>query len=58
MSRLLGAIVEDLGGSLVGNENLSIDRLAPLSTALPSELSFVAHAKYVSQLESTPPTNF
>jgi UDP-3-O-[3-hydroxymyristoyl] glucosamine N-acyltransferase len=53
MSRPLGAIVEALGGQLQGDEQLEIQRLAPLASAGPSELSFVAQARYASQIETT-----
>jgi UDP-3-O-[3-hydroxymyristoyl] glucosamine N-acyltransferase len=53
MSRSLGAIVDALGGELVGHTGLSIRRLAPLATALPDELSFVAQARYASQIQTT-----
>lgn len=53
MSRSLGAIVDALGGELVGDAGLSIRRLAPLASALPDELSFVAQARYASQIQTT-----
>jgi UDP-3-O-[3-hydroxymyristoyl] glucosamine N-acyltransferase len=53
MSRPLGAIVEALGGQLQGDTKLEIQRLAPLASAGPGELSFVAQARYASQIEST-----
>ena len=53
MSRPLGAIVEALGGQLLGDAQLGIQRLAPLATATASELSFVAQARYASQIQVT-----
>ena len=53
MSRPLGAIVEALGGQLQGNAQIEIQRLAPLATATASELSFVAQARYASQIQTT-----
>lgn len=53
MSRSLGAIVDALGGALVGDPGLEIRRLAPLATALADELSFVAQARYASQIQTT-----
>lgn len=53
MSRPLGAIVEALGGQLQGNPRLEIQRLAPLATATASEMSFVAQARYASQIQTT-----
>jgi UDP-3-O-[3-hydroxymyristoyl] glucosamine N-acyltransferase len=53
MSRPLGAIVDALGGELLGDSRLDIQRLAPLATASASELSFVAQARYASQIQTT-----
>lgn len=53
MSRSLGAIVDALGGELVGDAGFSVRRLAPLATALPDELSFVAQPRYASQIQTT-----
>ena len=53
MSRPLGAIVEALGGQLYGDPQLEIRRLAPLATASLSEMSFVAQARYASQIQTT-----
>ena len=53
MSRSLGAIVEALGGRLLGDSLLHIHRLAPIATATACELSFVAQARYASQIQST-----
>ena len=53
MSRPLGAIVEALGGRLLGDARVDINRLAPIATAGPSDLSFVAQARYASQVQTT-----
>ncbi|MFT5934415.1 MAG: UDP-3-O-[3-hydroxymyristoyl] glucosamine N-acyltransferase [Hydrogenophaga sp.] len=53
MSKSLGSMVRALGGELIGDPGLSIDRLAPLATATANELAFVAHARYASQIAST-----
>ena len=53
MSRPLGAIVEALGGRLHGDPQLQIQRLAPLASASAAELSFVAQARYASQIQTT-----
>ena len=53
MSRPLGDIVDALGGELQGDPRIDIRRLAPLATARSDELSFVAQARYASQLQST-----
>lgn len=53
MSKSLGSMVRALGGELIGDPGLSIDRLAPLATATTHELAFVAHARYANQIAST-----
>lgn len=49
----LDAIVAALGGELFGSGQTLITRLAPLDTATPSELAFVAQVRYAAQIEST-----
>ncbi len=46
----LGEIIEVLGGSLHGSPQTPIDKLAPLESAGPRELSFLSHPKYQSHL--------
>ena len=53
MSRPLGDIVEALGGTRHGSPDLLIHRLAPLATARPGELAFVAQARYAGQIDTT-----
>ncbi|RJP68276.1 MAG: UDP-3-O-(3-hydroxymyristoyl)glucosamine N-acyltransferase [Comamonadaceae bacterium] len=53
MSRPLGDIVEALGGTRFGSPDLLIHRLAPVATAGPGELAFVAQARYASQIDTT-----
>lgn len=53
MSRPLGAIVDALGGTLHGSRDSVVDRLAPLATAGPTELAFIAQARYANQLQTT-----
>ena len=53
MSRPLGDIVEALGGTRHGPPDLLIHRLAPVATAGPGELAFVAQARYASQIDTT-----
>ena len=53
MSRPLGDIVEALGGTRHGPPDLVIHRLAPVATAGPGELAFVAQARYASQIDTT-----
>jgi len=49
----LGQIVESLGGRLVGDAQLIIQKLAPLDTAQADALSFLSNPKYQSQLTTT-----
>ncbi|MGE0349783.1 UDP-3-O-(3-hydroxymyristoyl)glucosamine N-acyltransferase [Hydrogenophaga sp.] len=53
MSKPLGDIVEALGGVRHGAADLLVHRLAPLATAGPGELAFVAQARYASQIATT-----
>jgi UDP-3-O-[3-hydroxymyristoyl] glucosamine N-acyltransferase len=46
-------IVARLGGQCVGDPSLEIDRIAPLESAGPSQISFLAHARYRVQLTRT-----
>jgi UDP-3-O-[3-hydroxymyristoyl] glucosamine N-acyltransferase len=47
------AIVESLGGELIGDSQTEILALAPLETANPGELSFLSHPKYAPLLASS-----
>jgi len=47
---LLGDIVKALGGSLQGSPQTPIQKLAPLETAGPGDLSFLSHPKYQTHL--------
>jgi UDP-3-O-[3-hydroxymyristoyl] glucosamine N-acyltransferase len=49
----LGQITEQLGGRLVGDVQIQIQRLSPLDTAQSDALSFLSNPKYQSQLVST-----
>jgi UDP-3-O-[3-hydroxymyristoyl] glucosamine N-acyltransferase len=53
VSATLGSVVAALGGELLGDAGLPIQRLAPLATATASELAFVAQARYAHQIGST-----
>lgn len=53
MSKPLGDIVEALGGTRHGSPDLLIHRLAPVATAGPGELAFVAQARYAGQIDTT-----
>ena len=50
MALRLGAIIEALGGELQGDAALSIERLAPLSTAQADAISFLSNPKYRKEL--------
>jgi UDP-3-O-[3-hydroxymyristoyl] glucosamine N-acyltransferase len=46
-------MVEALGGTLHGQPDTQITRLAPLATATEGEIAFVAQARYASQIQTT-----
>jgi UDP-3-O-[3-hydroxymyristoyl] glucosamine N-acyltransferase len=46
-------IAEHLGGELIGNAELTIDRIGPLLGATPSTISFLSNARYQAQLAET-----
>ncbi|PUE62703.1 UDP-3-O-(3-hydroxymyristoyl)glucosamine N-acyltransferase [Limnohabitans sp. 2KL-17] len=50
MSLTLGAIVEALGGRLLGPSTMQVSGLAPLQNAQPDQISFLSQARYQSQL--------
>jgi UDP-3-O-[3-hydroxymyristoyl] glucosamine N-acyltransferase len=50
VSLTLGAIVEALGGRLLGSANMQVSGLAPLQTAQPGQISFLSQARYQSHL--------
>jgi UDP-3-O-[3-hydroxymyristoyl] glucosamine N-acyltransferase len=49
----LASIVEALGGTLHGSAATVIERLASLQSAGPADMSFLSHAKYVGQLQTS-----
>jgi UDP-3-O-[3-hydroxymyristoyl] glucosamine N-acyltransferase len=53
VSLQLAAIVQALGGELHGDGTLTIEGLAPLESASPDDLSFLANPRYRQQLETT-----
>ena len=53
MALSLGFIVERLGGSLIGSPERQVQRLAPLHCAGPDDISFLSHARYRAQLETS-----
>jgi len=57
VSLVLGTLVEALAGEfqvrLLGDPQRRIDRLAPVESAGPSDLSFVSHPKYAAKLAAS-----
>ena len=53
MSLTLGAIVESLGGRLLGPSDMLVSGLAPLLSAQPDQISFLSQARYKSQLAAS-----
>ncbi len=49
----LGDIAAQLGGELIGDAALRIDRVGPLEGATPSTLSFLSNPRYQSQLAAS-----
>jgi len=49
----LAQFIEALGGTLEGNPDLRIDRLAPLEAAGPQALSFLSNPRYQQQLAAS-----
>jgi len=49
----LSEIVARVGGELIGDPDITVLRVAPLQAAGPEDLSFLAQAKYRSQLRET-----
>jgi UDP-3-O-[3-hydroxymyristoyl] glucosamine N-acyltransferase len=49
----LSRFIEALGGTLEGNPDLLIERLAPLETAGPQDLSFLSNPRYQQQLAAS-----
>lgn len=53
MSVRLAQIIEALGGTLEGSPDLQIERLAPLESAGPQDLSFLSNPRYQQQLAAS-----
>ncbi|WP_295548297.1 UDP-3-O-(3-hydroxymyristoyl)glucosamine N-acyltransferase [uncultured Pseudacidovorax sp.] len=53
MSLLLGEIVAALGGELLGDAAMVVQRLAPLAAAEPDAISFLSHARYRKEMLSS-----
>ncbi len=53
MTCTLAQIVDALGGVLHGDAALGIHSVAPLATATAGSISFLSHAKFAQQLETT-----
>lgn len=49
----LAAIVDQLGGELIGDASVIIRQVAPLQTAVAGEISFLAQSRYIDQLKTT-----
>jgi UDP-3-O-[3-hydroxymyristoyl] glucosamine N-acyltransferase len=49
----LGFIVDRLGGQLHGSPDFEVQRLAPLQSAGPADLSFLSHARYRTQFDES-----
>jgi len=49
----LGDLVAALGGDLIGDPALTVDAIAPLDRAGPSEITFLAQARFLPQLVLT-----
>ncbi|BAN35446.1 UDP-3-O-(3-hydroxymyristoyl) glucosamine N-acyltransferase [Sulfuricella denitrificans skB26] len=47
----LGAIVERFGGELIGDADIVVNQVAPLSSALSGHISFLTNPKYRRQLQ-------
>jgi len=53
MSTRLKDLVERFGGQLIGDEEVSVEGIAPLDRAGPSDLTFLSNPKLRAQAEST-----
>ncbi len=53
MSLRLAQLIEALGGTLQGNPEQRIERLAPLEAAGPEDLSFLSNPRYQQQLAAS-----
>jgi UDP-3-O-[3-hydroxymyristoyl] glucosamine N-acyltransferase len=49
----LAELVAALGGELVGDDGIVIERIASLESATPASLSFLSQARYAAQLATT-----
>src|SRR5881628_2926736 len=52
-SHTLAELAERLGGSVTGEPGLSVEGIAPLQTAGPRELSFLANPRYLPLARAT-----
>ena len=53
VSLTLGAIVETLGGRLLGSPDMQVSGLAPLQTAQVGQVSFLSQARFQNQLSTS-----
>ena len=49
----LGDIVRQFGGELIGDAGVHIHRVATLESAQPTDITFLAHSRYLAQLRQT-----
>ncbi len=49
----LGDIVKQLGGELIGDSNVHIHQVATLESARTTDITFVSHSRYLTQLSQT-----
>ncbi len=52
-SYTLGDLVERFGGELIGDGDVRVRQVATLESARPSDITFVAQARFLPQLQST-----
>jgi UDP-3-O-[3-hydroxymyristoyl] glucosamine N-acyltransferase len=53
MRARIGELAAALGGELIGDAALEVDRIGPLESAGDSTISFLAHPRYAAQLAAT-----
>ena len=53
MTVTLAELIVRFGGELVGDGSQTVRQVAPLDRALPDEIGFVSHSKYLTQLAAT-----
>ncbi len=53
LSRTLKELAEYLGGRVAGDENIAVNGLAPLESAGPDKITFLANPKYAAKVAET-----